>query len=272
MTSSEKKINSRALEYSEAVSGTIEKICEPLFSNFEIKNFGYVKIYDDGSMLRLSADHEWTKKYFKYGFYNDIDFYALQKVPEGGVRKILIYGTPLGEHYSALYDHNIWNIIVIYERQKTFGNVWFFAATREKTQVIDFYLNNAHILEYFILYFKEKAHSLINDKKSEKLIITKVNPFLETPVHEKSMSTFLNNEDFKRFYLEGEYKDVYFSKKEFECIQHLSMGKTIKEIARLISVSPRTVEVYINNMKKKVKGQTTSKLIEVFQDKYNFYV
>lgn len=265
-------MNSQALEYAEALSETIETICEPLFSNFEITNFGYVKMYDDGTMLRLSTDHEWTKKYFIYGFYNDIDFYAMQKIPEGGIRKVLVYGTPLGEHYSALYDHNIWNIIVIYERQKNFGNVWFFAATREKTQIIDFYLNNMHILEHFILYFKEKTFSLIKDKKSEQLICTKENAFLASFNYEKNIKNFLNKINFDRFYLEGTYKDIYFSKKEFECILHLSNGKTIKEIANLLNSSPRTVEAHISNMKKKVNDSTTSKLIDIFQEKYNFYV
>jgi DNA-binding CsgD family transcriptional regulator len=266
------EMNLHALKYAEALSGTIEKICEPLFSNFEITNFGYVKMYDDGSMLRLSTDHEWTKKYFMNGFYNDIDFYAMQKVPEGGIHKVLIYGTPIGEHYSALYDHNIWNIIVIYERQKNFGNVWFFAATREKTQIIDFYLNNMHILEHFILYFKEKTFNLIKNKKSERLISTKINAFLEPFNYEKNIKNFLNSMDFDRFYLEGEYKNIYFSKKEFECILHLSHGKTIKEIAKLVASSPKTVETHINNMKKKVSSQTSSKLIDIFQEKYNFYL
>lgn len=265
-------MNSQALKYAEALSGTIEKICEPLFSNFEITNFGYVKMYDDGSMLRLSTDHEWTKKYFIYGFYNDIDFYAMQKIPEGGTRKVLVYGTPLGEHYSALYDHNIWNIIVIYERQKNFGNVWFFAATREKAQIIGFYLNNMHILEHFILYFKEKTFNLIKDKNSEHLIRTRKNAFLESFNYGKTMKNFLNNMDFERFYLEGTYKDIYFSKKEFECILHLSNGKTIKEIAKLLNISPRTIETHISNMKKKINNSTTSKLIDIFQEKYNFYV
>ncbi len=263
--------NSQALEFSEALSSTVEKICGPLFSNFEITNFGYVKLYDNGTMLRLSADHEWTKKYFNYGFYNDIDFYAMQKVPEGEVRKTLVYGTPLGEHYSALYDHDIWNIIVIYERKKTFGNVWFFAATREKTQIIDFYLNNMNILEHFILYFKEKIHDITKNNKKI-LIKTDINPFSTSFDYEKNVRSFFEKLDVEKFYLEGKYEDTYFTKKEFECILHVASGKTIKETARLVSISPRTVETYLNIMKRKVHGESTAKLIDIFQKKYNFYI
>lgn len=55
-----------------------------------------------------------------------------------------------------------------------------------------------------------------------------------------------------------------FSKQEFRCIFLLSEGLTSKEIARNMSLSPRTVEEYLCNAKRKVHITRSGKLISYF--------
>lgn len=259
--------NLQALKHAEAHSSIIENICQPLFNNFEITNFGYVRFYDNGTMLRLSTDHEWTKKYFMHEFYNDIDFYSMQDLKEGDLRKSLIYGTPLKEHHTALYDHNIWNIIVIYERQQNYGDVWFFGALRQHFQIMNFYINHMNVLEHFILYFRQKSHGIIDNKNNETLITTTINPFSDSGFENNDKNIF----DTKKFYLEGKYGNIHFSEQEFECLKFLSRGKSIKEIATIIKISPKTVESYIHRIKNKTGGLSTSKIIDIFHKQYNFH-
>lgn len=52
----------------------------------------------------------------------------------------------------------------------------------------------------------------------------------------------------------GQYNDklnINISKRERQCLYHLVRGMTAKEIARILNLSPRTIEFYIENMKKK---------------------
>ncbi|MBV8801706.1 MAG: helix-turn-helix transcriptional regulator [Gammaproteobacteria bacterium] len=56
--------------------------------------------------------------------------------------------------------------------------------------------------------------------------------------------------------------DIYFSKQEVKCLRLLLTGKTIKLIAQHMSLSPRTVEFYIENIKRKLDVKTKSELIE----------
>lgn len=56
--------------------------------------------------------------------------------------------------------------------------------------------------------------------------------------------------------------DVYFSNQEIKCLQLLLSGKTIKLIGLHMSLSPRTVEYYLNNIKRKLQVKTKSELIE----------
>ena len=46
--------------------------------------------------------------------------------------------------------------------------------------------------------------------------------------------------------------NVKLSKRESECLYYLSKGRTIKDIAKFLKISHRTVEDYIGNIKSKL--------------------
>ncbi len=56
--------------------------------------------------------------------------------------------------------------------------------------------------------------------------------------------------------------NIYFSKQEIKCLRLLIAGKTIKLIGQQLSLSPRTIEYYLDNIKQKLKVKTKSELIE----------
>lgn len=55
---------------------------------------------------------------------------------------------------------------------------------------------------------------------------------------------------------------VYLSNQEIKCLRLLLAGKTTKLIGLQMSLSPRTVEFYLNNIKQKLQVHTKSELIE----------
>ena len=66
----------------------------------------------------------------------------------------------------------------------------------------------------------------------------------------------------KKYGLGDAYPDIYFTSREYDCVTQLLKGKTIKGIAKLYSLSPRTVEFYIKNMKIKLNCITRDELLE----------
>lgn len=63
--------------------------------------------------------------------------------------------------------------------------------------------------------------------------------------------------------LDGQFEGIYLTPREFDCLRVLKEGKTIKEIARGMELSPRTVEFYLKNLKAKFRCKSKTELLAV---------
>lgn len=63
--------------------------------------------------------------------------------------------------------------------------------------------------------------------------------------------------------LGAKHGDLYFTRREAECMLWLLRGKTIHGVALVLKLSPRTVEYYIKNMKNKLGCRTKFELIDL---------
>lgn len=260
-------VNRESLNYNLKIVPIVNAICEPLFTTFGITHFGYIKILSDGSMLRIANNAEWTQRYFEKSFYNDLDIYTMEKIPLNSYKSFLLFGEPVTAHQRMLcVDYNIWNCLAIVERFEDYGNFWFFGSTRENTEILHTYINDIDFFKHFTSYFKDKAHEFMEIKDRSRLIRSTITP-LSMPFKEKNhLSTFMENTQVMKYYLEGKHKDTYFSKREIESMSYFSKGNTVKEVAKSMSLSPRTVEGYINNVKVKTGCNNKSELIKLFKN------
>ena len=64
----------------------------------------------------------------------------------------------------------------------------------------------------------------------------------------------------RKYYLSDNPKD-YLTRREKECMDHLILGKTIKETAVIMNLSPRTVEFYLKNIRKRWGCHSKNELI-----------
>lgn len=63
--------------------------------------------------------------------------------------------------------------------------------------------------------------------------------------------------------LQDKWKNIYLTRRQAECAYYLCQGKTVKEIAAKLEISPRTVEVFLKQLKIKFGCYKRSALIEV---------
>lgn len=66
----------------------------------------------------------------------------------------------------------------------------------------------------------------------------------------------------KKFVVGEPYPAVYFTQREFDCMVSLLRGRTVKQIAGILGLSPRTVEYYIKNLKSKLGSESRSELLD----------
>lgn len=62
--------------------------------------------------------------------------------------------------------------------------------------------------------------------------------------------------EYTRTFLGPEFPGVYLTAREEECSLLLLEGMTLKEIAKILGLSPRTVEFYLKNIKTKLNCRT----------------
>jgi len=66
-----------------------------------------------------------------------------------------------------------------------------------------------------------------------------------------------------RSYQINHYSHTSLTSREQDCLSYLVRGKTMKQMAHLMRISPRTVESHLINIKEKLHCKTKSDLIEV---------
>lgn len=250
------KLNAAAFNFNMEMADRVETISAPLLKNFGITNFGYARIFPDGTMLRLSADKNWSEKYFSNQFYNDPEFYNFADIPENRYQIRYFTNKPNGRAFEALYEHNLWNIFTLFKRNKEYVEVWFYATDRNKCEMINFYANNTEVLKNFNEYFLEVNASLLNSVKSDCLIVTELKLFEVKIIESENVQAFLAS-----IGKQAKINKMNLSEREKECVEHLILGKSAKEIARVLNISPRTVEVHFRNIKMKTGCKRLSQLI-----------
>ena len=69
--------------------------------------------------------------------------------------------------------------------------------------------------------------------------------------------------EIKVYKLGGRFKNIHFSRREAECMVEFLRGKKVNMVAEILSLSPRTIEFYLKNMKNKLGCKTKYELINL---------
>lgn len=186
-------------------------------------------------------------------------------------RKFYLWtGSPSESTHQAFYEQDIWNGCTLYTKSNDIVEACGVATKRENEQIVNKYVNHLDIFLRFMLYFKESLSDLIDQPNNSILLPSN----LSVPsiiLHNNSddaFANFLKRTQIKNYPILGESGNAQMTRREAEVMFYLSKGKSAKEIAAQLSISPRTVETYIENMKLKLCCNTRSKAIDLFLNCY----
>lgn len=262
-----------ALSYNASINVELFKICDPLFSNFGITDFGYIRYYFDGSSFMLETNHDWMVSCYSQISAEDTNnpFSELQNLKSAPLNDIYVYpyiGEPKTFIHSFLLQSNMWNGISVYKRHRDFGEAFHFQSSIENVMLPTYLLNNLELIKRFILYFTEKSRPLLISKAIPRITLYSpedMSDLLRPNASDNGkIQSFLDTTQLKKIWIPT--SNLSLSMREINCLYHLSCGKTTKEIARILNISPRTVESYENSAKQKFEVTSKTELIKIFED------
>lgn len=167
-----------------------------------------------------------------------------------------------------LWDNQIWNALCLFDHCSD-GHIdcYSFYLSSEKEQSDTFFLSNLMLFQQYVKFFQSRIKS----------IVTSQNPsirarFLDdfgfirqcsTNKKAQALELFLSNTANQRTVTRKDGVEVKLSAREQECLSYLLEFRSVKEIARLMDLSPRTIETHIQNMRSKSGASSKHELIRM---------
>lgn len=234
-----------------------------------IKHFSNVRGYNDGSKTILTTHPGFTILFFNHRFHQYAFSAKPQKYQQGVVLiEDLIKAAPekniiLTIREACIQHDNFQPDLMFVEKGNDYVDFFFFGAERNKKHMATFYLTHLSLFDQYLKFFKQYAHNLLKKSQETRFL------------YEDKLgdSTPLVSKDFQeQFNILGKNTDILdnkwggnstfvFTKKELLIACYLQAGFSSKEIATKISISPRTVEKHILNLRLKTQSRNIVHLI-----------
>lgn len=259
-----------------SASRDVREICGPLFDNLGFNYFNYSRLFDDFSHTSLTSNPNWADFFYQHDYKNKF-LYSENIVNMVGDYRFLLWSDfkqnslikNLNDYFDT--DHGI----IILEKGVGYTDFYSFAFPSSCNNST-YFLNNFHLLENFIHYFRERACKLINTANSNRIYISEpknketMNFGFLNKIRKKNLSIninpekFLENNNVSRYYTK-EF-DFYLTKREIQCLKLYACGYSTKQIGQILKISHRTVETHLISIKQKSKISNKGGILNLYND------
>lgn len=256
----------------------LQEICRPL-ERFGITNFIYAKNYRNGQLVHLSNRGDWLEHFYDKGLYKTGTFQQQNGIYDEG---FLLWNTLSGQYVvkeaEQFFDMK-YGIVLIERNCYDHYEFYAFAGSHKTPNLYNLYVNDLDILRRFILYFRDKGDSILQqaDKKRICLPIAELESAQSKPVLSdievnnnmiKSIKTmkadFVKETRIQKYHFQAKNLDVYITGRELEIIWCLLNSICLSDISLRLNISKRTVEKHLENLKRKCHCET----IQCLKDKF----
>ncbi len=247
------------------------RICYPLFKKTPIQYYMYQRIYDTGEMLYLGNGPDLLPKWFLGELYptrEELDLFC-----SFGIKTTIVshyMPLPLGsevarEKYENLIstsaECDLFHVLFFVERFTNYYRISGFGMKEDNKAIFNFYINALRLMEEFVGYFEKKANDLITFSPSNDLI-NLPNYDQRIIVRESTCDQIFNLSAQSLF----QDNQMPITLREKECLSLVAQGYTMKNAARKLKISPRTVEQHLRNIKDKYGLNTKNQLVEIWHE------
>jgi DNA-binding CsgD family transcriptional regulator len=239
-------------------------ICKPL-TRFDITTFVHVRLNHQGGISGLCTNPDFLLNYVEQDYHN-ADIHVRKNHAELGDCLMWDMMECFGETEKMVadaavnfdYRHNF----TVIKNSGTHHNYYHFGTHNIDPTINQWHINHLDLLHTFIAYFNEKVADstelslgydivLPTIAESENCRIKPIPGLMEMDMKRQDFLNDLAVKDTR----------MMFSPRQMDCIKLLVQGFSAKEIAKQLSLSPRTVEDHLIALKRKLKAKNKAELI-----------
>lgn len=231
-------------------------ITAPLLQNFGINYFCYQHVSFDGAWTLVGNNPDWLMFSGENSYYRIDPSLVDPAIMQSGVcfpatHQHREFQDTLVKQASDRFD--LHHALAIIEKTELGCDYYFLGAPKQHHGAINVYINHLNLLKKdFASYFRYETLPLLKNiddhavdlKSLKKEHYTKPSHPL-SPLLEQALSSHHFLEDI------NVRQKIFLTPREKECLHWYRLGKTAKETARILNLSPRTVEGYLDNIKRK---------------------
>ncbi len=228
--------NHPILQLSDAVS----EICHDFLKLHGFNYFQYLRCHKDGSMSVLTNDTSLLK------YFVELDFPIFSSYQEDHVQR---------SSYWFLWDEELPWLPVKIAREKSnfhhgmtfvrrsplYYDMIAFALPSQIRNPASYYMSRLKSLEWFIHWFDLNGKDLLKTVTEDPIFLPETN-------RDINYQNLCLEKKFQ-FPIQGSLGETYITAQELSCVRLKTQGYGYKDIGRLLSLSPRTVETYLMRLK-----------------------
>jgi DNA-binding CsgD family transcriptional regulator len=265
-------MNNNAIEYYKSVSSVMEKFCEPLNDYFGISLLTYFKVYyKDSSYIALSNDIKFIQKYCST--VNSDAVYFQKYIQNNTESRLFLWPKdPKNIGMHTYFINGYWHGMGILQYNNDSVEVISFIANKNNSQINNLFVKYYNILEKFTSHFKLSLNDVISKAELYKAQF-KDGCNLYVPEKEKltdsnNIKSFLEAIGINKGVFDSSGKYMQLTSKERQCLELMHVGHSVKGISKELLLSPKTVEVHLNNIKNKTGNHSKNELIQMYRNSF----
>ncbi len=243
-------------------SSPINKITKPLKKHLGINFFGYHRIDNKGKYVVLTDHPAWAEYYLENKLFQSDPFLRHPREYSNGIS---FFGDVNLEKKAFPDTLNVaWRKItkstdgiVLIEKNKDVVEFFIFAGNHPANNGFNkLFLNHLPLLRAFSDHFKKEARSILVKQTEENFSLPfswetagNCSPTFDPKIEVSKQKQFLASIGHEEIL----NKVHTLTPREMDCLKQLHNGTTsVKGVAAELSLSPRTVEYYLENIKNKL--------------------
>jgi DNA-binding CsgD family transcriptional regulator len=247
----------------------IMKICEPLFSYYPITDFCRCTVNGEGKMSILATNVAACEEFIARKLFLNHPYYCHPDLLPPGIH--IVSDAKLPEGISSVrYQFRINHEVFLVNKTNNGVEIIIFCIWKNDGAQDEFFINEMPLLQQFNTYFKSEMSHVVRSLednlgdlvKQKGSLFYKDNPCLQNGLRGKDRMQFLKNIGKDVSHL----SNVTLSNREKQILYCCKRGNTARQIALHLHLSRRTVESYLDSLKRKLGCASKYELFDCMEN------